>query len=109
MGLFSKFIALPIRPSTNKSAPGAATVSTPSFDARDESATATPWVADSSLASNDGVLTVAAPGADLLVDGRIGKAINFENNPINYVALERKWDAIPNTFAAWVKVPTNIP
>ncbi len=66
-------------------------------------------VPDLSPRANHGVLTLAEPGNDLLTDGRLGSAIDFQEHTANYVVLSQAWSAVPNSFSAWVRIPVTVP
>jgi hypothetical protein len=69
-------------------------------------------VTDRSPARNHGVLRLQSGVGDLQIVGAVSNAIDFTINqtvPENYVELTNGYGAVPNSFAAWVKVDSNYP
>jgi len=69
-------------------------------------------VADRSPSKNHGVLHLQPGVSDLKVSGAVSNGIDFSINQTvvqNYIELTNGFTAIPNSFAAWVKVDSNYP
>ncbi len=69
-------------------------------------------VADRSPSHNHGILHLQPGAGDITVLGPVGNAVDLTANqsvPQNYFELTNGYGAVPNTFAAWVKVDPNFP
>jgi hypothetical protein len=67
-------------------------------------------VADRSPSSNQGIVRLQPGVPDLKIAGAVSQALDFTINQTvvqNYIELTNGYGAVPNSFAAWVKVDSN--